>query len=173
MKVSPKVKEIYKHVLDYQRKNGASSKCLMNSIFYFDILDQLYPGTFKVVCGILHVTNANFALTYKGTTTAITKSDCAMIAHVWIEQKGPVQLIHECSAEFVDLPRDCKKYYTYQEFTKVYDLSENKKMLANVCALNVQVAKCIRLPNAQNQYYKELRGFVQNAMNQTRLRKNN
>ena len=161
MAVNSKLKNLYQLILEYQRKNAISSECLMNSIFYFDMIDQMYPGAFKVVCGILIINNADLILTYDNTKNVITKGDQAMIAHVWIEQKDYSEVL-ECSSEFVDLPRDCKRYYTFQEFAKVCSDPEIvKTMLSYICMLNVQVAKCIRLPNAQTQYYKDLRNYCQ------------
>ena len=158
--INPDIKKIYKSVLDFQRKNSISSKCVMNSIFYFDMLDQFFPGEFEVVCGIIVITKAYINLKYGKTNVSITKDDHAMIGHVWIQKKGHVGII-ECSSEFVDLPRKCKTYFNFQEFVKVYGHHENTTdMLSKVCALNVQVCKLMRQPNAVNQYYKNLRDFV-------------
>ena len=130
----------------------------MNSIFYFDLLDQIYPDTCKVVCGLLVIKNSDITLTYKGTKNYLTKADTGLVAHVWIVSKNKVI---ECSSEFLDLPSENKEYLSYKEYTKIYGRNKlSKDLLTNICLLNVQVAKCIRLPNAQNEYYKDLRRFV-------------
>ena len=149
-----KKQDVLEKLLRYQRVNNIKGKCVSNSVFYHDCIDQLSPNQFSPVCGILELKNTK----YTDGNIVLEASGVALVAHVWIKEISTGNVI-ECSHEFDTIKRENRRYLTYLDLAKEADKETSVHMLKMVCALNTILNNIMRRPNASTPYYKDLRTY--------------
>ena len=134
------------HMLNYQKQHNITNKCLTNVIYYWDVLEMIFPKKYKPACGILIIENMT-------------------IVHVWIVNNETEEII-ECSYEYYKIDKIQKHYFTtFTEFKKIdkSDIEFKKFLLSHICELSKCMNTLIsKKKSITEDYYKELKNDFKN-----------
>jgi hypothetical protein len=144
--------DILNKVYEYQYKNNVKGECIINTIFYIELSEILYPeNTYILVNGLL---------TYFNSEDNIN----ICVSHCWCLVNGN---IIDPSIEFLNIPYKTYYYSNIQEYFNM--IKENSPdeykydktvIIKNTCNLQKLVNEFTKNIKMSTDYYNKLRDYI-------------
>ena len=146
LRLDNELSELLNRIIQYQKIHSITSKCVINSICYYDIACELSVDKdwikFKVCHGFLQILNK-------------------IIVHAWVKNTITNEII-ECSNEYASVVN--RVYYEslseLLQNNKNMDIKDKTYLITNL--LEIKKIQDTLLDNmcASNQYYRDLQEYV-------------